>query len=409
MQINPAGSAGDANVLSSIGEDRLDGGRYACFDRGGSRATGRPLFRLGEASSGTLSRSCRSARPARSARRTGNGISSVTSARMFRLSFVRRPTSWSAAIGSACGNVHVETRIDPLGAVPVRDVTRSRRGAGPEQVVADGLCVLGKGIRLDAVEGSLQQRFGLFAGEWRRLAGEATLEDRLRSFLPQVGALHPERFERQEIGRAPPVLSAERMQRLVKELSPYSAALRERAARPNPWTAAGLKRDEVRNTAALALLWDERRSGSAAREFLTAFLNRVSPTSSPLPLSEIFGGDYDVRVEDTPLGLASERVDLTIESDGAVLGIEVKIGAGLGEAQLERYVETIRRRAASTGRHHRVLFLAPFGPSMPEVVSASWNDVVAAARTVLPRTSARNFTHHLIDGFVEHVATWKDR
>lgn len=34
VQINPAGSAGDANVLSSIGEDRRDAGRYAVLRQG---------------------------------------------------------------------------------------------------------------------------------------------------------------------------------------------------------------------------------------------------------------------------------------------------------------------------------------------------------------------------------------
>ena len=290
----------------------------------------------------------------------------------------------------------------------MRDVTGGVVAPGVKQVVIGGFRAPVGGIVMEKSSGDLQERLGLFAEEWRR-AGASTLQDRLRSFLPQLGALLPKPFEREEAGRPPPVLGPERLQRLLEELSPRSAALRERAACPNPWTAAGLKRDEVRNTAALALLWDERRSGSAARDFLTAFLVRVSPAEAPLPIGEVLGGTYEVRVEDTPLGLASERVDLTIESDGAVLGIEVKIGAGLGEAQLERYVETIRRRAAGTGRRHGVLFLAPFGSSVPEVVSASWDDVVGAARTALPKASARNFTHHLIGSFVEHVATWKDR
>ena len=251
---------------------------------------------------------------------------------------------------------------------------------------------------------ALHGRIKRFGNEWRQLSGASPLADRLTHFFTRSDGL----LGASAIGPEAVDIDTARLGRLVAALSPSLAAMQARGTYPNPWTAAGIKRDEVRNTSALAFLWDARRSGPSATEFLAEFLSRISPGTNRLPIRELLDGGYHVRVEDSPLGLASERIDLTIESARVLLGIEVKIRAGLGREQLQRYADTVRRRAAPTRRMHRVILLAPFASPVAEVVSASWGDVVAAARAVLPRPPERTFTHHLIDRFAEHVSSWKE-
>ena len=169
---------------------------------------------------------------------------------------------------------------------------------------------------------------------------------------------------------------------------------------PNPWALAGLKRVEVRNAATLAGLW---RSSIVGTAFLDAFLRRIN-VKERLPERTVLEQGYGVRIEDCPLGLASDRVDITIEGRRFLVGIEVKIGAGLGPRQLERYVETIRTRA---GRDRRwaVVMLAPRPDTRPDVVPARWHDVAAAAEQIAEQFPA---DHHawLVSQFGAHVGTF---
>lgn len=192
---------------------------------------------------------------------------------------------------------------------------------------------------------------------------------------------------------------------------------RNRGALVNPWAAAGLKRAEVRNAAVLATLWTPNSGGAAAKAFLNAFLRRLqlSPAAT-LPTRDQLQAGYIVRTEHCPLGAASERVDITIEGETFLLGIEVKIGAREGPRQLERYVNALNERATARRKQASIVFLAPFAPSeqvapqawLTQVTPATWGDVAAAARTVVPkRRCDRNFNHQLIDSFASHVAPFR--
>lgn len=258
-------------------------------------------------------------------------------------------------------------------------------------------------------DGGLEHRLREFTAKWQRTTVLPTFVDRLTDFFRRAdGLLTSKSLEEPELPACERMDSI-RFAQLMTGLAPLIGSIRGRSAYPNPWSASGLKRDEVRNTSALAFLWDETLNGRPARDFLEAFLVRVSPDGDPLPIRELLDDGYRVRVEDSPLGLGSERIDLTLESAEVIVGIEVKIGAGLGETQLQRYVDTVRRRAASTKRHHRVIFLAPFGSPVTEVVSASWRDVVLASRSVRVRAAERSFVHHLIECYAQHLLSWKER
>nr|WP_229364185.1 PD-(D/E)XK nuclease family protein [Sphingomonas sp. PL-96] len=68
------------------------------------------------------------------------------------------------------------------------------------------------------------------------------------------------------------------------------------------------------------------------------------------------------------MGDAADRLDLIIETSLYLIGIEVKIRAGLGRDQLERYKASVFRRAELQKRSARIVLLAPFSPDVPDGV-----------------------------------------
>lgn len=170
----------------------------------------------------------------------------------------------------------------------------------------------------------------------------------------------------------------------------------------NPWAIAGLKRDEVRVAAALAGLWRAEFGGEASLRFLREYLEAALPD---IAWDAELAPGYGVEAESNPTGDVSDRVDLVLETPRHLIGIEVKIDAGLGPQQLERYRVAIGRRAALTGRTPHILLLAPFASEA--ALSTSWRDIAAAADRAVPgKASARGFTAHYIASFGDYVRTF---
>ncbi|WP_374943454.1 PD-(D/E)XK nuclease family protein [Sphingomonas sp.] len=198
------------------------------------------------------------------------------------------------------------------------------------------------------------------------------------------------------------------VERLAPVIHPLNMALR--AARTqglgvNPWTMAGLKRNEVRNAAVLAGLWSPVQGGDTAIRFLNAFLRRLHDPQAVLPTVKEIAAGYTVRTECCPEGDSRDRVDLVIETVHHVLGIEVKIGAGEGLGQLDRYVAAVTNNAAGRCKRPVVILLAPFPPSRPDVLRATWSTVRTAATAAVPRRRADyEFTDYLVAAFGRHVA-----
>ncbi|SDA35733.1 PD-(D/E)XK nuclease superfamily protein [Sphingomonas sp. NFR15] len=169
----------------------------------------------------------------------------------------------------------------------------------------------------------------------------------------------------------------------------------------NPWALASLGHDEVRNATALAGLWMPDFGGATSLRFAAAFLATAIPTVDWF--MELAAG-YRVATEVCPLGDRADRVDLIIETTHHLIGIEVKIRAGLGPDQLQRYSLAIARRAALQNLTPTVIFLALRPANVPAIASTSWINVARAARSAAGRKATeRTFVQHLVATFGEHV------
>lgn len=169
----------------------------------------------------------------------------------------------------------------------------------------------------------------------------------------------------------------------------------------NPWSLAGLGQDEVRNAGALAGLWMTEFGGETSRMFLAHYLRAALPATDWF---EALGAGYRISTEVCPMGDVADRVDLIIETSAHLIGIEVKIRAGLGRDQLDRYKASLFRRAELQKRSARIVLLAPFSPTVPDVSSTGWSDVARAASTAAGVSVAgRSFVQQMIAAFGAHV------
>lgn len=200
---------------------------------------------------------------------------------------------------------------------------------------------------------------------------------------------------------APSLPSATALLNAFAELKAPMAREKARGGVVNPWQVAGLKRDELRNAAALAGLWSEDFGGLTSRRFLASYLSRAI---AGIPWDEELAPGYRIRTEICPMNNRADRVDLVIETAAHLIGIEVKIGAGLGREQLERYLVAIRSLADLTHRTPHVILLAPFNSETPGIWPTSWQDVATAARVAAgTRSRDRDFVQQLIARFADQI------
>jgi hypothetical protein len=195
------------------------------------------------------------------------------------------------------------------------------------------------------------------------------------------------------------------VERLALALTALNVAVRDilnRGDAFDPWAAARLRRDEVRNASVLAAFLTPRQTGDLAYRFLHALLRRLDDPRGSLPTLAMLRHGYRVRTEDCPLGLSSERVDLTLEGPSFLLGIEVKIDAPEGDDQFGRYVRTITRRARDGDRSAHVVILARRRMKVPDAIAADWSDVASAAREIAA-TDPANPISRVLRSFAAHV------
>jgi hypothetical protein len=212
----------------------------------------------------------------------------------------------------------------------------------------------------------------------------------LRRVLPIAPARAPKQF-----------YAVEDLRTAFRALKRPLEVAKEMGGLINPWALAGLGQDEVRNSAALAGLWMYEFGGDTSRRFLASYL---SFAIGDVDWSDVLRRGYRVGTEVCPIGEAADRVDLLIETGRHLIGIEVKIRAGLGRNQLERYSASISRRAELQNLSPRIVLLAPFRTANSGVSSTSWADVARAARAAAGESFAdRSFVQKLIAKFGEHV------
>ncbi len=205
--------------------------------------------------------------------------------------------------------------------------------------------------------------------------------------------------------RSPRRLDPRSLARAATALASARQAIQNRGDLFNPWVAARLRHDEIRNASVLAAFLAPSQVGDLAPRFLHAFLSRLNDLEDRLPSFDALQRGYRVRTEDCPLGLASERVDLTIEGSDFLIGIEVKINAPEGPHQFARYIQTIERRAEDGGRSPNVIILARRRMSVPGAIAADWGDVSIAARKVAA-VDPNNLINKMLRGFAQHVASF---
>ena len=251
------------------------------------------------------------------------------------------------------------------------------------------------------------QRLAGFLSSWREARETNALAPRLSRFLGDFSEVYV------RPPQAVPDFQPYRTQ--APKLTGFLAKLRDplelhrsRGGVIDPWAIAGVGRKEVVNSAILATFWSPQFCGAMARNFLDSFCRRIPDPAGLLPTSEELARPYSIRTEHCPVGEASERVDITVEGESFVLGIEVKIDAKEGHEQLQRYVSSVERWAGRT-RRPCVVYLAPIKPSVPGVLKAGWSDVAAAGRsTVSQKEAARSSHRFLLENFIRHCRKFGD-
>lgn len=151
----------------------------------------------------------------------------------------------------------------------------------------------------------------------------------------------------------------------------------------DPWDIAGLKRNEVRNSAVLAWLLNPKGSHGFGAVPLYALLASIR-TSENKAFPTAYTRFCRVRVESNPNGDSKNRVDIEIDADNFFVLIEVKIDAFEQKEQIKRYCLEAEKRATKK-RPWGVVFLTPRGKqpkSMsvdnPHVISClSWSSLAA--------------------------------
>lgn len=255
-----------------------------------------------------------------------------------------------------------------------------------------------------------RRRLGTFLDAWRQLRSEPSegeLAERLADALIDIRAALPVRVNAQTIPNAR-ALDPAKLDALIAALQPAIASARAGGTLQNVWSMAGLKRDEVRNSAVLAALFNPVVSGQRGVAFLNMFLDLLRRPDRPgLPQQEDLARGYTVQTEACPLGAADDRVDLSIEGPDFLLLIEVKIGAGEGLEQLSRYDRVLRRKAETLGKRAALIYLSPT-PALappPGSIYASWRSVVRAANAVVRAHAATNqtFQDQLLRQFAHHA------
>jgi hypothetical protein len=212
----------------------------------------------------------------------------------------------------------------------------------------------------------------------------------LRHVLPDVPPRPPQQF-----------YALGDLETAFRALKTPLTVAKEQGGLINPWALASLKRDEVRNAAALAGLWMPNFGGLASQRFAAAYLAIALPD---VDWSDELGAGYQVSTEVCPLGEGADRVDLVITTTSYLIGIEVKIRADLGPRQLERYTASLGRRAELQKLAPAVIFLAPFRTTVPTVASTTWSDVARAAhQAVGTGMTGRTFVQHMIASFGDHA------
>ena len=174
----------------------------------------------------------------------------------------------------------------------------------------------------------------------------------------------------------------------------------------DPWAAAALRRDEVRNASVLRWFLDPRGGHGCGDALLVNLLSRVNERLSG-GFPERPSASCSVSVEECPDGDLASRVDIQADDPAFFLIIEVKIDATEQQSQVARYCDVAIARAAGV-RPWAIVFLTIDGRDPTSaahhahsVVSLSWAHLAASLREAgrcapaIPKFLAVSFATHI--------------
>lgn len=197
-----------------------------------------------------------------------------------------------------------------------------------------------------------------FFDSFRRISKAVPLEKRLERFFSQYQAGKPISPRRELASRTGGNLDLERFSRFCDQLEAPLAGAKQAGFFCNPWKVASLKRDEVRNTAVLAWWLNPKGEHGLGEALLTLLLKAIRRKDPDWPITTA-DRHCKVRVETSPDGDRSNRVDIEVNGRDFFLIIEVKIDAPQGDNQLQRYRGVAERRCHT--KPWRILFLTRDG------------------------------------------------
>lgn len=192
---------------------------------------------------------------------------------------------------------------------------------------------------------AFQTRISGFLGQWTQLKKQEralpqpALDERLKRFIHQW--------------RTRSQLTPESLTTLLASLDTSFTALRESGAWIDVWGLTGIGQDEVKNTRVLSWLLDAKGSHGMGSIFLEALLEAsTSKGKVQSPVQHYFANrdpeapveNYAVRNEVSYGSSGENRLDIEIDGRHFYLIVEVKINAGEGNAQLQRYVQDAQER-----------------------------------------------------------------
>ena len=194
--------------------------------------------------------------------------------------------------------------------------------------------------------------------------------------------------------------------------------MRRGALQFDPWQVAGLGRDEVRNSAVLAWLFNPKGSHGLGDTPMRGLLEDLRRFDCRFPSR--CGRFCRVRVESNPDGDRGNRVDIEIDDADFYVLIEVKLGAPEGEDQLQRYGNISQQLAGA--RPWALIFLTPrglksntAGHHVGRVLPLSWRQLAfsvsqsikaSSANTLTKRGPARHMAEQAVQRFLKQMRTF---
>jgi hypothetical protein len=226
----------------------------------------------------------------------------------------------------------------------------------------------------------------------------ASLLEKLHPMLQRSGANTP-------ATRPAPAVSVDQLAAILASLREPMRRSRARGDFLQVWTVAGVGRNEVRNAAILAWLFDPRGSHGLGSCILHGFFLAAAGQAPTWPLHDADLTRVTVRTEECPLGTDRDRVDISIDGPDFVVFVEVKIDANEGHCQLPRYAETAGNKARAWRKKHAcVIYLSPRPPTShePGVIVLNWRHVAQ----VLSGVAATGICHDLVQQYAVHIRSF---